>query len=196
MCNTELVVSIVLENTNTFIDIDKNECKSLIRVLNKGLISLSDNIKKKIKKYKCEYIFNTLMDNITSYVFAKERNGKTKIINNKIRKLLNTEDDLKEDLKTLIVAELKEQIFEEMFDSCFSIIDTDILRQFIKIAKKKYGNKYLLKHRHNQDNYLFEDKDYSFYHFFEKKNRNIIQEYYDGNDSNDSNDNNEDIDIY
>lgn len=179
---TELALSIVLQNTYAFKELEKSHCKNILGVFHKDTIELSENIKKFIIKYKCEDLYEKIHSNIIKFVFAAKKNETKNLLEiQKRRKELLIQaksSDIKDDFKMLIISNMKEEMFECMYDSCYSMIDSDILQHIITIVNKLYDPDDIINHHHDIHHILFKNKSYSFYDLCESKNISIIKKYY------------------
>jgi hypothetical protein len=135
-----------------------------------------------------EKFYKELESNIISIVFAKKNADfeKKLICENKIIEIMddvyNSNDDIKDCFRRLLVAEYKEKIYWSIYDCKFDSIEHGILVEYdIFFESDSTLYNVLMEHLHDPTHYMFSENNpfYSFYEMVESKGLSIFDKYND-----------------
>lgn len=160
MVDTYLVFTIIFNNENTFNDLSREQCKLLLDT-SCSMSMKNPNVLQAMMQFQIEYnqsmakvCYEMLHSNIVSLVFAKSRKELDKIslystTEADIIMSANKNDIILDNFKKLLVAEYKQQVYDNTHDPYFDQIEHAIMNETKRIIIKNYGKEYLKNYRHN-----------------------------------------------
>jgi len=168
MDKAELIIDIVFRLETTFDNLTRDECVNIFHTFPK-YIKVNKNIKEAFNKYLTHHIYNT----ISTYVMSSSylcllglQEKKTYFDENKagldnILAMIK-QDEIRNCFESLLIAEYKEILFEDSYDSYYN---NKYDMQIIDLIIDYYFNDditRILNHKHDENHYMFRDVQYKF----------------------------------
>lgn len=164
MEQSDLVISIVFDNDNTFKDLTKEETANIL--LTTKISQQNQNIKNMIAKYSAEYLYRLLHNNIYNEKKKEEL----------LDKMHASSNDIQDCFKRIMMAIYKEIIYCNKTDDVFSHVTYDMMLEYKKIIhnNEEFYDPY--NHEHEPKHYMFADNKrcYLFYELFEKHGYKLL----------------------
>jgi hypothetical protein len=176
-----LVLSIIFNNENALLEIDKNTCQNILRTFRIDVYECDNTIANMAIKYKCKHMFDRIKRNTEQLSLAYYSNDVVqKYECCKKEKGLVAEalaSSFAAYFKMYFLSEYKELIHASMFDATFKEKDVCVVNEIERIIKSMYEWKDIYEYKHDAMHFLFSDSLYEYYERYEKKGLNILDDW-------------------
>lgn len=172
MQQSELVMSLVLLNEQTFKNLSKEDVKKI--VMTTKIVKENKNIERQYNTYKAIDLYNKLHKVVIGYVFGKQTD---ETINELISHVYKSNEEIQKNFFNLMISEYKEYVYNSIYDPYFEDTEIKIMDKYECIIKSdEQIQERLCKHVHEASDEIYERAYYMFHEMVEKYGYSILDE--------------------